>query len=417
MTAQGSLHLFEGFGVELEYMIVDQSSLDVLPAADEVLRAVSGAYLADVECGDLGWSNEFMLHVIELKTNGPVKTLRGMAATFARDVDRINRLLESMHGRLMPTGMHPWMDPDREARRWPHEFSPIYAAFDRIFNCKGHGWANLQSVHLNLPFTGDDEFARLHAAIRLVLPILPALAASSPIADANVTPFQDYRLEVYRTNAARVPSVAGRIIPEPLFTKKTYQERLLKKIYRDIAPFDPEKVLQHEWLNARGAIARFDRNAIEIRVLDMQECPEADIAIAAFIARLIQSLVEERWVSLKTQKAWPVEPLEKILLGAIAHGDQTQIADRAYLELFGMPRCARCTAEELWTHLAESVLPTFPAQEREMLAPLNVILDQGPLSRRILKALDGQVTRERLRAVYGKLCDCLAAGEMFDGQV
>lgn len=417
MTAQGSLHLFEGFGVELEYMIVDRSSLDVLPAADEILRAVGGAYLADVECGDLGWSNEFMLHVIELKTNGPVQTLRGVAAAFHRDVGRINQLLEPMHGRLMPTGMHPWMDPDREARRWPHEFSPIYEAFDRIFDCKGHGWANLQSVHLNLPFAGDNEFARLHAAIRLVLPILPALAASSPIADARVTPFQDYRLEVYRTNAVRVPSVAGRLIPEPLFTRKSYQERLLKNIYRDIEPFDPEGILQHEWLNARGAIARFERSAIELRLLDMQECPEADLAIAAFIARLIRSLVEERWVSLKTQKAWAVEPLEKILLGAIADGDQARIADRAYLELFGMPRCKDCTVQELWMHLAESILPTLPPQEREMLAPLNVILNHGPLSRRILRALGGQVTRKRLHTVYGRLCDCLAAGKMFDGHV
>jgi hypothetical protein len=32
-------------------------------------------------------------------------------------------------------------------------------------------------------------------------------------------------------------------------------------------------VLRHEWVNARGAIARFDRSAIEIRVLDVAECP------------------------------------------------------------------------------------------------------------------------------------------------
>ena len=47
----------------------------------------------------------------------------------------------------------------------------------------------------------------------------------------------------------------------------------------DIAPLDPDGTLQHEWLNSRGAIARFDRNAIEIRVLDIQECPVADLAI------------------------------------------------------------------------------------------------------------------------------------------
>ena len=39
-------------------------------------------------------------------------------------------------------------------------------------------------------------------------------------------------------------------------------------MYRQIAPLDPDHVVQYEWLNSRGAIARFDRNAIEIRVID-----------------------------------------------------------------------------------------------------------------------------------------------------
>jgi len=39
-------------------------------------------------------------------------------------------------------------------------------------------------------------------------------------------------------------------------------------------------VLQNEWLNSRGAIARFERDTIEIRVLDSQETPAAELAIA-----------------------------------------------------------------------------------------------------------------------------------------
>ena len=76
--------------------------------------------------------------------------------------------------RLLPTAMHPWMDPDRDLRLWPHEASAVYEAFNRIFSCRGHGWANLQSAHINLPFANDEEFGRLHAAIRAVLPIIPA---------------------------------------------------------------------------------------------------------------------------------------------------------------------------------------------------------------------------------------------------
>ena len=43
-------------------------------------------------------------------------------------------------------------------------------------------------------------------------------------------------------------------------------------------------------MNSRGAIARFDRNAIEIRVIDVQECPKADLAIAIFIQGYSQTM-------------------------------------------------------------------------------------------------------------------------------
>ena len=126
----------------------------------------------------------------------------------------------------MPTGMHPWMDP-RTAEVWTHSDSAIYRAFDRLFDCRRHGWANLQSMHINLPFADDDEFARLHAAVRLILPLIPALAASSPFADGRRMPFLDYRLEVYRTNAERVPAVTGAVIPDNARDRADYRSGVL----------------------------------------------------------------------------------------------------------------------------------------------------------------------------------------------
>ena len=79
---------------------------------------------------------------------------------------------------LLPGGAHPWMDPGREMVLWPHDAHEIYDLYNTIFDCRGHGWANLQSAHLNLPFAGDAEFASLHAAIRILLPLMPALTAS-----------------------------------------------------------------------------------------------------------------------------------------------------------------------------------------------------------------------------------------------
>ena len=45
------LGLFEGFGVELEYMIVDRESFNVRPLADRLLEAAAGEQTGDVERG------------------------------------------------------------------------------------------------------------------------------------------------------------------------------------------------------------------------------------------------------------------------------------------------------------------------------------------------------------------------------
>jgi hypothetical protein len=90
-----TLRLFEGVGIELEYSIVDGDNLDVRPVADELLRLVGGGYELEVELGNVAWSNELALHVIEMKTNGPAPSLAGVAARFANHVGQNLRISES----------------------------------------------------------------------------------------------------------------------------------------------------------------------------------------------------------------------------------------------------------------------------------------------------------------------------------
>ncbi len=409
MKANRPLHLFEGFGIELEYMIVDRANLAVRPLTDRILQSIAGEVTSEVECGALCWSNELVLHVIELKTNGPAVTLSGLAEHFQDGVNAINRMLETLGARLLPSAMHPWMDPHSETVLWPHENSPVYAAYNRIFGCQGHGWANLQSSHLNLPFGDDDEFGRLHAAIRLVLPLLPALAASSPLMDGRITGLLDTRLHVYRQNQKRIPMITGRVIPEPVFSRADYEARIFAEIYRAIALHDPEGVLQHEWLNSRGAIARFERDAIEIRVLDVQESPQADLAIAAAVVAVLRALVEERWGSYALQQKAQTEALAGLLEATIRKGEEALVEDGALLALLGRhggPLPAGLLWRELVHELADEISP-------EHHRALEVILERGTLARRILRALGGGAAQDRVQAVYRDLGDCLAHGELF----
>lgn len=411
MGDRAPLHLFAGFGVELEYMIVDTATLSVCPTADDLLATLAGGPASDYDDGDISLSNELVAHVIELKTNGPAPALDGLEDKFQATVNKVNALLARSKARLMPGAAHPWMNPDTDTRLWPGDAGEIYRAFDRIFDCRGHGWSNLQSIHLNLPFADDEEFGRLHAAIRLLLPILPARAASSPVIEGRVQPALDARLNYYRTNCARIPSATGRVIPEAVFTQADYDNAIFQPLYADIAPHDPDGILQEEWLNARGAIARFTRNAIEIRVLDIQECPQADLAIVRLIVAVLKALIDERWCSFADQKRWPVEPLEAILLSTIEQAEKAEI-DPEYLRMFGWPVPGAGTAHALWRHLYETLRASGDVGDEPALA---FILEQGTLARRLVKALgpDPRPPRARLAEVYGALCDCLERGQMF----
>lgn len=405
------LRLFEGFGIEIEYMLVDAGTLDVAPHADWLLAQAAGEVTGEFPSGALAWNNELALHVIEVKLAAPADSLDGVAAAFQGEVARINGLLQERGLRLMPGGMHPWMDPDAEMRLWPHENREVYAAFDRIFSCRGHGWSNLQSMHLNLPFADDGEFALLHAAVRFLLPLLPGLAASSPVMDGRLTGTADNRLAVYRNNCARIPSVTGAVVPENVASMAGYRSAVLEPIYADLAPHDPQRVLAHEWVNARGAIPRFDRMAIEIRVLDAQECPRMDLAVARVVAAVLKSLCEQRHCDLETLRSWRTADLARYFDAAVAGAEATEIHDRRYLAALGFGT-SEARVGSVWGALADRAA-TAGLLDLDVERALEHYLRHGTLASRITAALPREPVRADLARVYAQLCDCLAQGEPF----
>ena len=306
-----SYHLFEVFGIELEYMLISDD-FKVNPIVDELFIKKHGSITSDVENGPVEWSNELVAHVVELKTNGPTADLETLDERFAENVKEINGLLKSFHSRLLPAAAHPLMHPETETVLWQHSYSKIYALYNRIFDCRGHGWSNVQSMHINLPFFDDAEFEKLHAAVRLLLPIIPALSASSPIFEGKFTGFKDARMQVYKSNQKEIPQMTGKVIPEQVFSRAEYFEKIFEPINVAIKPHDTEGILDHHFLNSRGAIARFDRNAIEIRVIDIQECPKADLAIAVLVIESLKALVNEELISVEDQKSFHEDDLFEI---------------------------------------------------------------------------------------------------------
>lgn len=394
--------IWERFGVEMEFMIVDRETLQVLPRADIPLgKDKDGNQLSDVEYDDIGLSNELVSHVLEFKCAHPKSTFDGLGKRFFHEIRRANKKLEKINAMLLPTAAHPFMDPS-EMQLWPYDCNDIYQTYDRIFNCKGHGWANLQSTHLNLSFDGDDEFGELHAAIRLLLPLIPAIAASSPYLDGKYTGFKDARIEVYRHNQDKVPEIAGLVIPEKAYTYDEYNRQIFDKVKKAIAPYDPEHLLNHFFLNSRGAIARFDRGAIEIRLVDIQECPNADIAIVELEIATLKAIAG------KNLRDFDTERLSALLTATSRDAEDTVIDWPEYLSVFGMS--GKCTAGELWKHIFAMVKNELTEVSASTMEKM---LDRGTLSSALYRALGDAPSREAFVSEYKKLADCLAHNRLY----
>ena len=401
--------IFSVFGVELEYMIVNRDTLQVMPIADKLLNKVAGSPVSDYDNGLVSWSNELVNHVIELKTTEPTPNLSGFSQAFHDNVVEINKLLLEWNAMLLPTGAHPLMNPYTEMVLWPHEHSQIYKLYNRIFDCRGHGWANLQSTHINLPFSNTQEFAQLHAAIRLLLPIIPALTASTPILDGKITGLSDSRLETYRHNQKKIPVISGMVIPEAVYSEEAYTQEIFNPIKEAITPYDQDKILDTLFLNSRGAIARFDRGAIEIRIIDIQEAPKADIALVNFITLILKKIVSEKWSAWDDHSKIGTSDLAQIFQEVIKTGQATIIQHTNYLQQFGIEHAH--SAKDVWLKLFHEV-------EEEMLVSdykvIQHILKYGNLSKRIMDELPQDPTEKDINRVYQALAQCLANNQLYE---
>jgi gamma-glutamyl:cysteine ligase YbdK (ATP-grasp superfamily) len=409
MAGNHRYKLFEAAGIEFEYMIADSRTLQVKPVADELLFLAAGHFSSDYDNDEISWSNELVNHVIELKTSDPAQNVESTVGWFHSNIMQINKILEPLNARLLPTASHPFMDPEKETQLWQHENKEIYALYHKIFGCNTHGWANLQSVHLNLPFSNDLEFARLHTAIRLVLPIIPALAASSPLRNGRLTGWKDSRLQAYLLHQEKVPSLSGQLIPEPVVSQAEYEKRIFLPIIHDFKILDPDKIMNHYFLNSRGAIARFDRGSIEIRVTDIQECPAADIAIVSFIMEVLKMLVAERHSGWSSQLALNEMDLKEIFLSTALNGENAVIGHPEFLRQFGIFNRSISTHEMLH-HLLEEVKDHMSVENRMIISR---ILQNGSLATRITNELKDDFRKECIIDIYRELSLCLQENRLF----
>lgn len=414
---------WEVTGLELEYPIVDRD-LNVLPVAEEVLAALAGRPTSDVTLGRVGVSNEIMDHVLELKNDVPHRSLRRAEDDLVEGVRRLGLLLDRrFRARLLPGGMHPWLDP-RRARRWRRSNRRIYDTYARLFDLGTHGWANVQAVHVNLPFGSPEEATAMLNAARLLVPYLPALAASSPLVEGELTGRVDNRVAWLLEHQARLPESMARLVPEPLARFADYKREVLAPMYAAVDRLPEAQALRHEFLNARGAVFKASRASMEVRILDVQECVAMDVAVAWFTRRALR-LLAHRLPGLP-----PVAQaeLEADLLAVAVGGSQARV--RAGFLPASVDRDGEglVSAGAVLGWLMDELGHRLPAEEQRYRELIEGVLRQGSLSERILARL-GPVAEavaaeerpesaftEAARGIWLELADCLLENRPWAGR-
>ncbi len=409
--------LFEVVGLELEYVVVDE---DLRPRClvEDAFRHIHGRPTSDVEYDGVGFSNELAAHVFEIKTNEPTASLAHAEAELQRGLRFFAEVLrEKFAARLLPTGMHPFMHP-RETKLWERASRAIYRTYAGIFSIHEHGWLNVQASHVNLPFESEARTVALHNAIACIIPYLPALAASSPVYEGALGPSVDNRLEFYKENQRRIPQITAQVVPEYITSFSDYRRKVYAPIRRALAGYPGAARLQVEWVNSRGAIMRFSRSAVEIKVLDVQECIKADVAIAVFIRGALRHLVRrlETGSLVLPDHAMLVEDLN----ATIREGSEASVV-ASHLRPPALGKAGKTTARSVLGALLDVAHPETAEEERPYLAVVEDRIRRGNLSERIARQIRRRSRRRNgserdvIREIYEELIGCLQHNAIWEG--
>jgi gamma-glutamyl:cysteine ligase YbdK (ATP-grasp superfamily) len=230
---------------------------------------------------------------------------------------------------------------------------------------------------------------------------LPAISAASPIYEGQFGAYVDNRLHFYMTNQKEVNSVTGDVIPEYIFSFEQYRKEIIEKYSMELAKKGVDKCLLYkDWVNSRGAIFRFDRRAIEIRIMDEQECVKLDVALSCFLRALLRGMIRDE------PNLLPHENLVKDFYSVIAGGLNAKVSH---------PKGK--TAKQVCEHFFKIAWENALKEEKKYLPLIRKRIEAGSLSEiikeRVQRRAQKTDLREAIVSVYLELVKSLMKNQPY----
>jgi gamma-glutamyl:cysteine ligase YbdK (ATP-grasp superfamily) len=392
--------ILEVLGPEHEFALVDEA-LHPVPVVDQVIKKLRGRIANYADCQTFMFGKELQAHVAELSAIKPFVSPISFEATMQNAIEYIQELLSTHFAvQLLGTGMHPLLFP-HDVKIWAHRDRQIYSILHQLFNLYQHGWVNIHAFQLNLPYGTQSEAIRLHYLISQILPYIVAISASSPLCEGRFSGYVDTRLFYYQQSQVRIPSLLGHIVPETVSSFHEYRQKIISRYSRDLAAHGaPQFMLHREWLNSRGAIFRFDRHAIEIRIMDEQECIRADVAMSCFLRACLRGLFNQQ--SLNTPRQHLIQDF---------HAVMQQGLKARVLHQHGP------TAKHVCRMLLHIATNHATREEKQYLSSVKRRIEEGNLAdllrRDIEKKAQKTTMHEAILTIYARLIQNLQRNEMY----
>jgi gamma-glutamyl:cysteine ligase YbdK (ATP-grasp superfamily) len=285
--------MLEVFGPEHEYSIVNEE-LKPLPIAEQMIKDYCGKNSDLVFQPRFNFGKEVAQHQIEIKAKKPFKQPEILEENMQLGVTTLLEFLnKKYHAHLLGTGMHPTLKLEETRARWPITRKPdTLQELKKIFDFKSHGWLNIQSFQLNLPYYNQKGAVILYNALTHLCAYLPAISASSPICEGNLGPNVDNRLHHYKIKMKEIPSITGDVVPDYITSLDQYRKEVVGSYQQDLANAGiAENIVHADWIDQRGLMFKLSRRAIELRIMDEQECIKSDVALSCFIRAAVRGLI------------------------------------------------------------------------------------------------------------------------------
>ncbi|MCI5224867.1 MAG: YbdK family carboxylate-amine ligase, partial [Candidatus Electrothrix sp. AR4] len=263
-------------GVELEFQLLDRSTLDLVPRVHAILNDLAPK-------GSDRIVPEFLQSIIELQT-GVCDSVDDAAVDLAQTIHLVEDVAEEEDCMLYSTSLHPFAEPTAQVLTEGDRYQRIMDELQQV----GRQFIT-QGMHVHVGVTDGDAAVRVCDIIQVYLPILLALSTSSPFFCGQDTGFHSYRTKLFEL--LPLAGIAGH-----LGTWQGYADEVCS-----LQRHGAIKQLKDLWWDVRPSPGF---GTVEIRICDLPSRFYHILGLTAVVQGLAAYIIERETASSVVSLQW-----------------------------------------------------------------------------------------------------------------